>query len=194
MRVKKYRIVVDVDSTLNNLMPVWTKVYNAMYNTSIDWTNQIDYDLNGLVLPEEKEAFLDILHHKGLFRSLLPLPRSQESLKSLHREGHDIWIATICRSSSIIQEKKEWLLEHYPFLNENNFVYLSGNSKSILDADIMIEDNPKYIEEFLENSSDRKAFCIEQPYNRHHSFDENLCKRISDWSIFLKTFNDFVLH
>ncbi|MGV3243407.1 5' nucleotidase, NT5C type [Staphylococcus sp. 11261D007BR] len=95
------------------------------------------------VMPEHEEEIRDILASDGFFRRLNVMKDSQEVVKRL-AEKYDIYIVTAAMDvPSSFHDKYEWLLEHFPFLDPQQFVFCGR--KNIVATDYLIDDNPKQL-------------------------------------------------
>jgi 5'(3')-deoxyribonucleotidase len=71
---------------------------------------------------------------------------SQEVIKELNNY-YEIFITTAAMEHpTSFCAKYDWLKEHFPFLSDLNFVFCG--KKSIINADYLIDDNPRHFEHF----------------------------------------------
>lgn len=165
---KMKRILVDMDGVLAD-------VYSRFYELHEQKTGQrltID-DIAGLL---EAEAFPDQLswvRSPGFFRTVPVMPGSQESLKHINEKFEVIVVSLATEFPTSLIDKQLWLNDHFPFISWRQIVFC-GN-KSIIKADIMIDDHPKNLDNF-----EGETFMFTQPHNcliknsRH--------KRINSWN------------
>ncbi|MCU6424537.1 5' nucleotidase, NT5C type, partial [Klebsiella aerogenes] len=75
------------------------------------------------VIPEHDGLVRDILRAPGFFRNLTVMPHAQEVVKKL-TEQYDVYIATAAMDvPTSFHDKYEWLLEFFPFLDPQQFVF-----------------------------------------------------------------------
>ncbi|TGB02914.1 5' nucleotidase, NT5C type [Halobacillus salinus] len=163
------RIAVDMDDVIAAPLPKHLQLFNQRYNDNISIN-----DLQGRYLTElrphlEKEI-LDLLAEPDFFRDLDVMEDSQEVLELLDRE-YDIFIVTAAMElPTSFSAKYQWLEKHFSFLNKQNIVFCGD--KSIVDADYLIDDNPKNLEVFK-----GQGILFNSPYNSHvEEF-----KRVDNW-------------
>ncbi|CAL1520919.1 5' nucleotidase, NT5C type [Chitinophaga sp. MM2321] len=138
------RIAIDMDNVMADITQHYLKYYENEYGVSIDPAT-----LNGL--PEgsafpEKGAVRLFLNTPGFFRTAPVMPGSQEVIKALAAQ-HEIFIVSAAMEFPLsLAEKLEWLNEHFPFISWHNIVFCG--SKTIIDADYMIDDYDKNLRHF----------------------------------------------
>jgi 5'(3')-deoxyribonucleotidase len=91
-------------------------------------------------------------------------------LNSINKHSEvSLQLVSYCSTAVDFQEcqaiKLAWLADYFPEISPNQVTF-AGVERALLDADVLIDDSPKNVKAFLEGSFTRKAFVIEQPYNR----------------------------
>ncbi|HDD7563291.1 TPA: 5'(3')-deoxyribonucleotidase [Staphylococcus aureus] len=98
------------------------------------------------VIPEHDGLITEVLREPGFFRHLKVMPHAQKVVKKL-TEHYDVYIATAAMDvPTSFSDKYEWLLEFFPFLDPQHFVFCGR--KNIVKADYLIDDNPRQLEIF----------------------------------------------
>ncbi len=108
----------------------------------------------------------------GFFRTAPLLPHSREVVKKLSEE-YEIFIVTAATEfPQSLAEKQAWLGEFFPFIGWKQMVFC-GN-KSIINADIMIDDHYRNLDQF-------PGFTIlfDQHHNRHRENGRH--RRVFNW-------------
>lgn len=143
---KLERIAIDMDEVIADYIKKQLKLYNQTFNEVV----KVE-DLRGLKLrqyrPESKEKLVEFLQDPSFFTDLEVLADSQEVIRELN-EDYDIYITTAAMEyPTSFTAKYNWLKEHFPFLDDQKFVFC-GN-KSIIHADYLIDDNVKHFPNFI---------------------------------------------
>ena len=74
------------------------------------------------------------------------MPHAQEVVKKL-TEQYDVYIATAAMDvPTSFHDKYEWLLEFFPFLDPQQFVFCGR--KCVVKTDYLIDDNPRQLQIF----------------------------------------------
>jgi 5'(3')-deoxyribonucleotidase len=140
------RVCVDMDDTLADTMGEHIARYNADKGLSVTKA-----DLHGKMLweyvPREHQPDLwRYMRSDDFFADLGVLPWAQEVLQRL-QQHYDIYIATAAMEvPNSFKAKFDWLQRHFPFIHYRNYVYCGD--KSILRADYLIDDMPRYLKAF----------------------------------------------
>lgn len=142
----RQRIAIDMDEVMADLVSKHLNLYNKDYNETLT----LD-DLQGIKLRELRphliEEIRNYLRDPSFFRDLEVMKDSQEVIQELS-EHYDVFITTAAMEyPTSFEAKYEWLKEHFPFLNDQHFVFCG--SKSIIQADYLIDDNVRQLKQFL---------------------------------------------
>jgi 5'(3')-deoxyribonucleotidase len=130
--------------------------------------------LNG---KEERERFPD--HHevvnsyvfqKDFFRTMAVNENSQEVVERLNKKYEIFIVSSAMEFPQSLNEKLEWLNEHFPFLHWKQFVFCG--EKSVVFGDYMIDDLPRNLETF---NSTKLLFTAP------HNLQFNQFKRVNNW-------------
>nr|WP_156284506.1 5'-3'-deoxyribonucleotidase [Paenibacillus sp. NEAU-GSW1] len=145
------------------------QVFNRDYNESLTLN-----DLTGTRLrelrPHLQHEIIDYLKDPAFFRDLAVMPDSQQVIEELS-EQHEIFITTAAMEfPTSFTAKYEWLKEHFPFLDDMNFVFCGD--KSIINADYLIDDNARHFQRFK-----GKGLLFTAPHNRN----ETGYTRVDNW-------------
>jgi len=162
------RILVDMDGVLADVYARFFELYKE--GTGLTKTTN---EIMGL---KEAEAFPEAIRWvetTGFFRSLPVIPDSQRVLKLLNESYEIIVISMATEYPASLTDKQLWLNDHFPFINWKQIVFC-GN-KSLIPADLMIDDHFKNLDNF-----DGETIMFTQPHNinavdHHH-------RRVSSWA------------
>jgi 5'(3')-deoxyribonucleotidase len=154
------KIGIDLDSVLNALEAPWEKWIQEHIDPKFgieQWTTWGIQDLLG-------EKVFDYLEIPGTFRNLPVRSGAQNAVQQLLDAGHDIYVITACLESSpamggIIQDKLEWLQEHFPQICPTRIVFTS--QKHLVNVDLLIDDGPHNIEAFP-----NQTIVFDAPWNK----------------------------
>ncbi len=163
------RIAIDMDEVIADFIPKQLALFNRDYNENISIE-----DLKGRKLrelrPELKAEIMNHLTEPTFFRDLAVVKDSQEVIHELS-EQYEIFITTAAMElPTSFSAKYEWLKEHFPFLNDLNFVFCGD--KSIINADFLIDDNVRFLKRFF-----GQGILFTSPHNIH----ETDFVRVNNW-------------
>lgn len=161
------KIALDVDEVIADPIPKFLDAYEKYFGQQLkkeDYWGQKVYDL-----PNARHI-RDVLYGKGFFRDLPVIENSQEVVKELS-EKYDIYFTTSTMEfRNSLEDKYDWLVEHFPFIPPKQFVFVGD--KSILQADYMIDDHASNLVDFT-----GKGLLYTASYNIH----ETRFTRVNNW-------------
>lgn len=167
--MSRKKIAIDMDEVLADTLGAIIDGVNERANLGITVES-----LNGQklkhVIPEHDGLVTEILREPGFFRHLKVMPNAQEVVEKLN-EHYDVYIATAAMDvPTSFHDKYEWLLEHFPFLDPQHFVFCAR--KNIINADYLIDDNPRQLAIFEGESI---------MYTAVHNMNHHEYKRVNGW-------------
>lgn len=176
-------IVCDIDDVLNDLTQKAIALYNLRSGKNIQMSDITTYNFADCLSQEDSDAICALFEEQELWDSLTPTPGSQDALRTLCRQGHQVYLATATHYKNF-GWKMEWLNQHYDFFDHRNVIRIMD--KSLLKTDVMIDD---CMDHLINNVCDR--ICIDQPWNRSASKDYTYdIYRINNWSLIPNVIND----
>jgi 5'(3')-deoxyribonucleotidase len=98
---------------------------------------------------------------------------STEVVKELNKKYDLFIVSSAMEFPQSLPEKLEWLMEHFPFLQWQQLVFCG--SKTIVKADIMIDDHFKNLDHFLGDT-----YLFTQPHNIFKETGRH--RRVNDWN------------
>lgn len=158
-------VLVDMDSILVNLDEKWYANYNERYDDALTHERVVSWDTHLYVKEACGKKIYDILKEPGFYLDLRPLPGAIAGIEALRDNGCNIVVATSAMNNfGIMRDKISWLEKHLPWLNASN-IFL-GSDKRLLYANVMIDDGPHNIKDFLVTNPLGQGCTIGYPYNR----------------------------
>jgi len=139
------RIAIDMDGVMADTTQQTIDWYAQRYGVTIDKDSLMGVpETDGF--PHGKEIIRSFLYEPGFFRTKPVIKDSQEVIRAL-QDKYEVFIVSAAVEFPIsIPEKIEWLAEFYPFISWQNMVFCG--SKTIVEADYMIDDHVKNLQPF----------------------------------------------
>ena len=152
-------VLVDVDSVVANLMPVWLELYNKQYDDCLLSDDITQWELHEIVKPECGTHIYDYLEDDSLYDAVLPVDGAISGVNWLRTHSYDVRFVT----SGVHFGKALWLMR-WGFTKGENPRYspdlIICHDKFLVKGDIMIDDNPRNL-----NSFDGLQILFSQPWN-----------------------------
>lgn len=139
------RIAIDMDEVMSHFSKKCLELFNERYEESYTVEH-----LQGKLLNELDDRFEesvpDFLKRDDFFSDLDVIEDSQKVIRQLAGR-YEVFIVTAAMDfPSSMAAKYTWLKKHFPFLDEQHFVFCGD--KSIIHADYLIDDTPKNLAAF----------------------------------------------
>lgn len=125
------------------------------------------------------DKVFDAWSEPGFFRNLKPYKGAVEALKTLNNNS-DLYIVTSASGEpEALKDKALWYKEHTKFLDVNEQLIIC-HDKFIVDVDVLIDDRPSNIIDFVNFKKSRAGFLIRQRHNRDFKIPKSLQGRVTD--------------
>ena len=115
----------------------------------------------------------DYVRAKDFFRTAPVMEESQAVLSQLNDRYEIFVVSAATEFPQSLSEKYEWLGEHFPFITWQQIVFCG--SKTIVEADIMIDDHFRNLDHFKGTT-----LLFSQPHNLLR--DPGRHKRVQSWN------------
>ena len=151
------KIAIDVDGVTVNLIDEWLRRYNHDYEDHLKAEDITDWDTSLFVKPECGKQIYDYLNDEFLYHYAKPIQGSLEGINFLRDCGHDIVFASACTAFHMLA-KYQWLMSGSYIKDMSEYMVVT--KKSFINADILIDDRTKNLQEFSGN-----GILFSQPWN-----------------------------
>jgi len=153
---------------------VLADVYKRFFDLHEEETG-VRKNLDEIIGLKEGEAFPGLykwVTRPGFFRTMPVMPDSQRVMKLLNERYDVIVVSMATEFPESLTDKQIWLHDNFPFISWKQSVFC-GN-KSLIKADIMIDDHFKNLDNF-----DGETIMFIQPHNLNSSGHAH--KTVSTW-------------
>lgn len=160
---RRLTVAVDVDDVCARLGPAWVARYNERYGDSLTWEQVTDWDIRRFVKPACGARVYDLLT-PDLYDTVEPDPVAKTLVEHIRAQGHRVVYVTSAMQRHA-GRKLRWLREH-GFLDDGGELsldYIEATDKSLIAADILIDDKPANVRAFVD--AGRVAVLWQQPHN-----------------------------
>ncbi len=166
MRPFLKRALLDVDGVCAKFHERALSVMNRELMYSFEPRHMTEWDVTA-VLPTEadRETMNNIIGRSGFCTSLEPYPEAQAAVSALRDAGVEVCFATSPHpgSRSWMKEREAWLMEHFEARHED---IIHVHKKYWLLADVLVDDKPSHIREWVKHHPEARGFLWDQPYNQ----------------------------
>ncbi len=142
----KKKLAIDQDGVLADLHLKWMDHYNRDYNDCLSKESIVGRRMIDAVKSECGQKIYDYLAIPDFFLDLEVVEDSQEVVYELSKH-YEIYIATAAMEVPMsFKAKYDWLQRHFSFIPDSHYVFCGD--KSIIGADILIDDSPRNLHAF----------------------------------------------
>lgn len=165
--MSNFTVLIDLDSTVYDLLTPWLEWYNRNYNDSLRLQDIDRWSWHEICKPECGTKLYSFLNKKGLFSSLKPFDGALEAIREVHALGiKQVFCSTIVGTTGA-REKEDAIIRDFPFLGKASLV-LVGKDKDLVKGDVLVDDGPHNLKNFsgfkvLARLQDTK-YCYEYDY------------------------------
>lgn len=161
------RIILDVDSTIADLLTPWISSYNAAWADTLVIADIESWSLHKHVKPEcGADGLYKIIKEPGFFLALEPFAGAVDIIQRWARNHEVLFVTDVLTGAShIYGEKTEWLGRHFGKMFTPDKLIFAGVNRGLLRADLLIDDKPANLLEFKKHNPDAQTWAIAYPYN-----------------------------
>src|SRR6201998_1416301 len=164
------RICVDMDEVIADMLTEHIFRYNRDHSDSITKADLEGKWLWEIVSADRHERLEGYLRSEDFFQDLPVIGGSQRVVRELVKE-YEVYIATAAMEfPNSFGPKYRWLRQHFSFLHPTHFVFCGD--KSILNADYLIDDQPRQLLRFK-----GEGILFTAP----HNLGVNGYRRVDNW-------------
>ncbi|WP_260703188.1 5' nucleotidase, NT5C type [Edaphobacter flagellatus] len=164
------RIAIDMDEVMADALGEHLLRYNRDHEDQLTLADLQGKKLWEVVSADRHETLYGYLQSEDFFENLAVMPESQRVIKRL-QQNYEVFIATAAMEvPASFAQKFRWLAKYFPTISPANIVYCGD--KSILNADFLIDDNPRQLRRFK-----GEGILFTSP----HNIDVKGYRRVNDW-------------
>lgn len=188
------RLLIDVDEVTCHFVPEYKRIATSLlgrdlsgYNADDSWHIEEALGLSA----EEGDAVWEVCCRPGFAAHLEPVAGAVEAINKLSIEHEIVFVtAPLKLSPTWGYDRRAWLRQYFPNVN---FKLVLTKDKYLVDGDVMIDDHPQLITQWVEERRRRsarppRAVLYARTHNAH-SIPPHLseyCKRLSDWELIVE--------
>ena len=163
------RLIIDMDDVLADATGQFIRFYEDKFGVRVP-REALNHKEEMEGFPGMHKEVYEFTFQKNFFRTMAVNENSQEVVKMLNAKYDLFIVSSAMEFPNSLNEKFDWLGEHFPFLHWKQFVFCG--SKAIVHGDYMIDDLPRNLEKF-----NGEKLIYTAPHNLQH----NHFKRVNNW-------------
>lgn len=172
-------VLVDVDSTVADLMPEWLRLYNNDYSDNVTPDMITDWDMTKFVHPDCGAKIFSYLLREDLYDNVKPIVGAIEGLEYIESIGNRIVFVS---SGMYGYPKFQWADRNGFHVGQWGKNYVVCHDKSLIRGDVLIDDGIHNAKAF----GLWRTIIFEQPWNK----DFRCPIRATSWDGICKLFEE----
>ena len=172
--MRRLKILVDMDDTIEHLLLAWVDCLNKKYGTSVNHDDIRDWDVSIAFPTLTREQVFAPLREDEFWKTVQPIDGAAEVLEWAIKEGHEVYIVTTSWYYALKSKMENVLFRHFPFITWNQVIITSN--KQMIRGDMLIDDAPHN----LENGKYVRVLMT-APHNLNYDAKRNHMIRVHTW-------------
>lgn len=173
------RVLIDMDDTMEGLLPVWLESLNKKHGTNVTVEDVDCWDISVKFPGLTREEVFAPLFSEELWMKVKPVDGAVEYVKRIMDDGHDVYVVTASHPQTVGYKVKHVIERCFPYISLDKIIITAH--KELIKGDVLIDDCPenlvmwKYV-----------GILMDMPHNR--DFDETKfgVVRAKDWESIYK--------
>lgn len=133
-------IGIDIDDTIEDLLPIWLEALNAISGKTIKARDVKEWGLEKIYPNLSLEQLYKPLESDFFWQQVKPKKNAAKVLQQLIKDGHEVYLITASHYTTIFPKVENMLKKYFPFIDWKH-VIITAN-KQLIKCDLLIDDCP----------------------------------------------------
>ena len=134
----KYTILIDMDDTIEDLVPAWVTWLNAKYNLNVDPNRVYEWEMTKVFPELTKQQIREPLSLEDFWKTVKPKPDAIKYIQKLIEDGYKIKIVTASYYNTLTYKVEHVLFKYFPFIMWEDVIVCYD--KSMIKGTCLIDD------------------------------------------------------
>lgn len=167
-------LLVDMDDTIENLLPAWAEWLNRKHGTSVKADDITDWNVQIFFPSLTRDEVYAPLYEDEFWGTVQPKKDAAHYLSRLKDLGFKLYICTNSNYQTI-RRKLEYIIDRYfPFISWENVITICN--KQLINADILVDDGVHNL-----IGAPYKKILITASHNKDFDTSDNDIVRVNNW-------------
>ena len=167
-------ILVDMDDTLEQLLPAWIRAVNEKYGRNVTCEDILSWDVSAAYPGLTREQVYSVTFEPGFWKTIKPMPGAADALQRFMNAGHEVYVVTATFQDSVAEKMNDLLFRYFPFLSWDQVIITSR--KQMIRGDVLIDDGIHNLE-----GGAYTKLLMTAPHNKSYDAEANGMIRVHDW-------------
>jgi 5'(3')-deoxyribonucleotidase len=148
-----------------DLLTEWVRRYNAEFKDSLNAADIKGWNLEPYMKKADTEEFYGLLARPGFYLTVGVIPGALEAVQRLRDYGRVIFVSACTPGTA--DQKLTWLRRNgfLPDVEGPSEDWFVAKDKSLINADVLFDDNVSNVERFVQGPQVRMAFLVNHNHN-----------------------------
>lgn len=160
--MKKLRILIDLDDTMEDFLPRWIQSVNYKYGKNATLDDVTSWHMNSVYPDLEEEELMDPLLEIEFWNGIKAKDGAQEYIRRLIDDGHHINVVTSSHYATLDTKMDYMFFRLFPFLTWSSVIVTSDKGR--IKGDVLIDDNPDFMKDFT-----GLKLLMDAPHNKNRT-------------------------
>lgn len=170
----KITVLVDMDDTIEYLLPAWVSWLNNLYNLNVNYDEISEWDMQKFFPTLSYDKIYAPLFENDFWGTVKPREDAIIYLSKMIELGFNLYICTTSNYKTIRSKLENIIDRHFPFISWEKIITTSN--KQLINADILVDDG---IHNLIGGSY--KKILMSAPHNKDYAANEHGMFRVHNW-------------
>ena len=167
-------ILVDMDDTIEHLLPAWLFFLNNKYGFSVQPDSIRSWNMSEAYPTLTPTQVYEPLFLNEFWDTVKPIEGAAEYLRKMIDDGHEVYIVTASNPNTLKAKMDKVLFKNFPFIDWNHVIVTSR--KQLVYGDIRIDDAPHNLVD-----TNGLQILMDAPHNRDFPAEKCGFVRVKTW-------------
>ena len=172
---KQKVILIDIDDTIEDLLPAWCAALNKKYNTSVSPSDITEWDMQKFFPTLSWEQIYSPFHNEDFWKAVKPKKDAPVYIRQLIARGYKIYLCTSTDYRNIKPKFEHVIAPYFPYIKWEDIIV--AYNKQMIKTDYMIDDGVHNLE-----GGDFRKILMTAPHNKNYDAEANGMYRAENWS------------
>ena len=169
-----FTICVDMDDTIENLLPAWVNWLNGRYDLDVQVEDCRSWNMGDNYPMLTESQIVEPLSTKRFWDSVQPKSDAQYYINKLVQEHQDVYIVTASHYGTVGYKMRALIEKFFPAIDWRHII-ISSN-KQMLKCDVMVDDGPHNLID-----GDYHKLLFSTVTNESFDAERHKIKRVHNW-------------
>lgn len=167
-------VLVDMDDTIEYLLPAWTEWINTRYGTSVQPDEITDWNVQNFFPALSRDEVYAPLFDNDFWSTVKPREDAILYLPKIMDLGFNLYICTTSNYQTIRIKLQNIIDRYFPFIPWERVI--TTTNKQLLNADILVDDGVHNLV-----GGAYKKILMSASHNKNYNAHDNDMIRVYDW-------------